>query len=36
LFRLRFSDGAMSPQDLAGLMAKLQNEKIISLAVAAQ
>jgi hypothetical protein len=35
MFRLQFS-GSMSPQDVAGLMSKLQNEKIISLAVAAQ
>jgi hypothetical protein len=34
MFRLQFS--AMSPQDVAGLMTRLQNEKIISLAVAAQ
>jgi hypothetical protein len=35
MFRLQFSGNAMSQQDTAGLMAKLQNEKIISLAVAA-
>jgi anti-sigma factor RsiW len=35
MFRLQFS-GTMSPQDVAGLMNRLQNEKIISLAVAAQ
>jgi len=34
MFRLQFS--AMSPQDVAGLMTRLQHEKIISLAVAAQ
>jgi hypothetical protein len=36
MFRLQFGGNAMSPQDIAGLMSKLQNEKIISLAVAAQ
>jgi hypothetical protein len=36
MFRLQFARNAMSQQDIAGLMAKLQNEKIISLAVAAQ
>jgi anti-sigma factor RsiW len=36
MFRLQFAANAMSQQDIAGLMAKLQNEKIISLAVAAQ
>jgi anti-sigma factor RsiW len=36
MFRLQFSGNAMSQQDIAGLMTKLQNEKIISLAVAAQ
>jgi hypothetical protein len=36
MFRLQFGSNAMSPQDIAGLMSKLQNEKIISLAVAAQ
>jgi anti-sigma factor RsiW len=35
MFRLQFS-GTMSPRDVAGLMTRLQNEKIISLAVAAQ
>jgi hypothetical protein len=35
MFRLQFAS-AMSQQDVAGLMTKLQNEKIISLAVAAQ
>jgi anti-sigma factor RsiW len=35
MFRLQFS-ATMSPQDVAGLMTRLQNEKIISLAVAAQ
>ena len=34
LFRLQF--GPMSQQDLAALMTRLQNEKIVSLAVAAQ
>jgi hypothetical protein len=36
MFRLQFAGNTMSPQDIAGLMARLQNEKIISLAVAAQ
>jgi anti-sigma factor RsiW len=36
MFRLQFAGNAMSPQDIAGLMTRLQNEKIISLAVAAQ
>ncbi len=36
MFRLQFDGNAMSPQDVAGLMTRLQNEKIISLAVAAQ
>jgi hypothetical protein len=36
LFRLQFAGNAMSPQDVAGLMTRLQSEKIISLAVAAQ
>lgn len=35
MFRLQFSAGVKSPQDVSGLMAKLQSEKIISLAVAA-
>jgi anti-sigma factor RsiW len=35
MFRLQFS-GSMSPQDVAGLMNRLQSEKIISLAVLAQ
>jgi hypothetical protein len=35
MFRLQFSGTVKSPQDIAGLMARLQNEKIISLAVAA-
>jgi anti-sigma factor RsiW len=35
MFRLQFS-GSLSPQDVAGLMTRLQNEKVISLAVAAQ
>jgi hypothetical protein len=35
LFRLRFGDQAMSKEDVASLMSKLQGEKIISLAVAA-
>jgi anti-sigma factor RsiW len=36
MFRLQFGGNVMSPQDIAGLMTRLQNEKIISLAVAAQ
>jgi len=36
MFRLQFAGNAMSQQDIAGLMSKLQSEKIISLAVAAQ
>ena len=35
MFRLQFS-GTMSPQDVSGLMTRLRNEKIISVAVAAQ
>jgi hypothetical protein len=35
LFQLQFAGSAMSSQEAASLMAKLQNEKIISLAVAA-
>jgi hypothetical protein len=35
LFRLQFGDQAMSKEDVASLMSKLQGEKIISLAVAA-
>jgi anti-sigma factor RsiW len=35
LFRLQFGDKPMSRQDVAGLMARLQNEKIIDLAVTA-
>jgi anti-sigma factor RsiW len=36
MFRLQFAGNTMSQQDVAGLMTKLQSEKIISLAVAAQ
>jgi len=36
MFRLQFGGHPMSPHDIAELMTKLQNEKIISLAVAAQ
>lgn len=36
MFRLQFGDKAMSKDELAALMGRLQNEKIISLAVAAQ
>jgi hypothetical protein len=35
LFRLQFGDKAMTPEQAAALLAKLQNEKIVSLAVAA-
>ena len=35
LFRLQFGNRAMSKQEVAGLMSKLQGEKIVSLAVAA-
>jgi hypothetical protein len=34
LFRLQFGDRAMSKNDIAGLMSRLQKEKIVSLAVA--
>jgi anti-sigma factor RsiW len=34
MFRLQFGDKAMAKDELAGLMSKLQNEKIVSLAVA--
>jgi hypothetical protein len=34
LFRLQFGNKAMSKDELAGLMSKLQSEKIVSLAVA--
>ena len=34
LFRLQFGNKAMSKDEIAGLLSKLQNEKIISLAVA--
>jgi hypothetical protein len=36
MFRLQFGDKPMSRQEIAGLMARLQNEKIINLAVTAQ
>jgi hypothetical protein len=36
LFRLQFGDRAMGKDEIAGLMRKLQKEKIVSLAVAAQ
>lgn len=36
MFRLQFAGQATSPQDVAALMTRLQNEKIISLAVVAQ
>jgi len=36
MFRLQFGDKAMSKDEVAGLMNKLQGEKIVSLAVAAQ
>lgn len=35
-FRLQFGDKPMSRQEIAGLMTRLQNEKIINLAVTAQ
>jgi hypothetical protein len=34
LFRLQFGSNAMSKDEMAALMSKLQNEKIVSLAVA--
>jgi len=34
MFRLQFGDKAMPKDEIAGLMSKLQNEKIVSLAVA--
>jgi hypothetical protein len=33
MFRLQFGDRAMGRDEIAGLMRKLQNEKIVSLAV---
>jgi hypothetical protein len=36
MFRLQFGDKPMSRQELAGLMTRLQNEKIINLAAPAQ
>jgi hypothetical protein len=36
LFRLQFGDKPMSKQEIAGLMTRLQNEKIINLAAPAQ
>jgi hypothetical protein len=36
MFRVQFGDKPMSPQEIAGLMARLQNEKIVNLAVTAQ
>jgi hypothetical protein len=36
MFRIQFGDKAMSRQEIAGLMARLQNEKIIDLAAPAQ
>ena len=35
MFRLQFGNRAMSKDDVAGLMSRLQREKIVSLAVAA-
>ena len=35
LFRLQFGDKAMSKEEAASLLSKLQKEKIVSLAVAA-
>ena len=34
MFRLQFGNRAMSKDEVAGLMSKLQSEKIVSLAVA--
>jgi hypothetical protein len=34
MFRLQFGNRAMSKDEIASLMSKLQNEKIVSLAVA--
>ena len=34
MFRLQFGNKAMSKDEVAGLMSKLQSEKIVSLAVA--
>jgi hypothetical protein len=36
MFRLQFGDRSLSKDELAGLLSKLQGEKIVSLAVAAQ
>jgi hypothetical protein len=36
MFRLQFGDKPMSRQEIAGLMTRLQNEKIINLAAPAQ
>jgi hypothetical protein len=36
MFRLQFGDKPMSKQELAGLMTRLQNEKIVNLAAPAQ
>jgi anti-sigma factor RsiW len=36
MFRLQFGDKPMSKQEIAGLMTRLQNEKIVSLAAPAQ
>jgi hypothetical protein len=36
MFRLQFGDKPMSKQEVAGLMTRLQNEKIINLAAPAQ
>ena len=34
MFRLQFGNKAMAKDEIAGLMSKLQSEKIVSLAVA--
>jgi hypothetical protein len=34
MFRLQFGNKAMTKDEIAGLMSKLQNEKIVNLAVA--
>ena len=36
MFRLQFANRAMSKDEINGVLGKLQNEKIVSLAVAAQ
>jgi hypothetical protein len=36
MFRLQFGDRTMSKDEVAGLISRLQGEKIVNLAVAAQ